>query len=895
MSPAAARASRPACGGRVSAAVLVMVAACGVAGAAEPRQGVLELPGGGTLPGALASAPRAADGVRRTLAWKSPLFAEAFEFRLDGISGARLEGAAELNQAAFRLHLRGGDMLDGTVEGIDADHVAFVPAGSPGNEAVRVGRAWVEGLSRIGGGGGGTYVGPGTLAGWEHAPASAWRVDAGGIAAQKPGTASRDVGGPSRACYDLVLSWRRRPECRIAVAAAERPAADPFWVEFLQLADGEAAVAVVRREDDRAAIEALPAPDTAAKTVRLVIFVDQEKGRLAALTVSGGKPGPATELTLPPPGRRGASGRFRITLGGGDVRLESLRVTPWTSPDPDIRQRAGTAIVTRDGRLTEAEVVSFDKASGELVVSAAAGESRLKLDDVDDIRLAPRSLPADAGPPADEEPPAGRTPAVRVVQAGGGSLTGRLVAVDDDTLELAVDGIDGGIAIPLGGVASLTALAASPPPELPGRAGTLLAEGVSLRGCVVDGGEWSAGLAWRPQGSETASPLVASASSPPKVVIEYVPRPNREAGPDSGEVEVGGIGGMVNQDGTGGFVVTMLSEDGAAAQDGRLMPGDRLLSIKPREEGGFVPTKGLDVLTVMNLLRGRVGSPIVLRVAAGGEPSRDIDLRRGLIYLAERDVLEQALATHVQLAKIAEDASPDAGYPSTVILRSGDVVACEVVAIDAEGVRLRTPVTDGGGDGLVNVPAGLIQAVELQPATPARTIERPRFDRLLMLPRSQRGDPPTHMVRLEDGDYLRGRLESLDGETLEIDVRGVVKKLPRTTVARVIWLHPEDAAAEQPDEEAKAAEAPAGLLVQGVLNDVARGRMTLVAERVDGASLCGTSPAFGQGRIDLDTVDRLLIGKAIEGEADEMPYRQWRLKPAPEPRSLRDDAEPPKE
>ena len=91
---------------------------------------------------------------------------------------------------------------------------------------------------------------------------------------------------------------------------------------------------------------------------------------------------------------------------------------------------------------------------------------------------------------------------------------------------------------------------------------------------------------------------------------------------------------------------------------------------------------------------------------------------------------------------------------------------------------------------------GLLQAVELDPAVPSRGIEKPRLDRLLMLPRSQRGAPPTHMIRLRDGDYLRGRLESLDDQTLVIDVRGELKKLPRSTVARVIWLHPEDTAAD---------------------------------------------------------------------------------------------------
>jgi len=351
-------------------------------------------------------------------------------------------------------------------------------------------------------------------------------------------------------------------------------------------------------------------------------------------------------------------------------------------------------------------------------------------------------------------------------------------------------------------------------------------------------------------------------------------------------VEIGGIGGMVNQDALGFFVVTMLSEDGAAAQDGRLKPGDRLLAIKPRPEGGFVPTKGHDVQTVMNLMRGRVGSQVVLRVAAADGEPRDIDLRRGLIYVAGRDILDQALATHVRLASPAVVKPEDSvNYPSLAILRSGDVVPCAVDGMDAKGMRIRTPVADGGANDDIMVSESLVQAVELDPSVPARGIEKPRLDRLLMLPRSQRVAPPTHMVRLRDGDYLRGRLESLDDTTLVLDVRGEMKRLPRNAVARVIWLHPEEDSADAPPRAA--APDPVGLLVQGV----AEGRrVTLVAEGLAEGAIRGTSPALGPGRIDLKGVDRLLLGRAIDGEADQLPYRQWKLRPAPEPKALREAA-----
>ena len=191
-----------------------------------------------------------------------------------------------------------------------------------------------------------------------------------------------------------------------------------------------------------------------------------------------------------------------------------------------------------------------------------------------------------------------------------------------------------------------------------------------------------------------------------------------------------------------------------------------------------MPPKGHDVQTVMNLMRGRVGSQVVLRVAAADGEPRDIDLRRGLIYVAGREILDQALATHTRLASPAVlNLEDSVKYPSLAILRSGDVVPCAVDGMDAKGMRIRTPVADGGANDEIVVSESLVQAVELDPSVPARDIEKPQFDRLRMLPRSQRVTPPTHMVRLRDGDYLRGRLESLDDTTLMLDVRGELKRL----------------------------------------------------------------------------------------------------------------------
>ncbi|NBW86787.1 MAG: hypothetical protein EBR23_08190, partial [Planctomycetia bacterium] len=631
------------------------------------------------------------------------------------------------------------------------------------------------------------------------------------------------------------------------------------------------AAALVRQEAERAGLKPLEIDRPSPGRLRIVLFVDQEKGRLAAVLAPEGAAPRTAEVTVPPPARA-ASGRFRLSLSSGDLCLESLRVTPWKSAEPKLDEAGGTAIVGRDGRRIGAEIESFDKAAGQLVLRpGVGGPERLPIDSVDEITFATAAVQGD------EEGPG---PSVRVLRGSGGTLSGDLDHVDDEAVWLRRGGLDAPLAVPRSDILAITSLRSTATQRrLPGRNGEFRAAGVALRGCLVDGTPWNAGVAWQPQGSATASPLAAGPAG--AATVEYVPRSSKAEPAGGMQIEVGGIGGIVNQDGAGFFVVTMLADDGAAARDGNLQPGDRLLAVRPREQGVYVDTKGLDADTVMNLLRGRVGTKVALRVTdnGGGNP-REIILERGAIYVGGREVLERALQTHARLSA-ARVALPDGGrqFPSLAILRSGDVVPCAVEVMDGRGIRVRTPVADAGGETAVTVAAALLRAVELDPAAASRGIDRVRQERLLTVPRSQRDAPPTHLLRLRDGDYLRGRLESLDAETATIDVRGERKRLPRADVVRVIWLHPDDAL---PEAKGVDRHEEAGLLVQGV---AASGRVTLVAERMEDNLIRGQSPAFGAGRIDVDGIERLLIGTAIAADGEELLYSQWRLRPAPEPKA----------
>jgi len=212
-------------------------------------------------------------------------------------------------------------------------------------------------------------------------------------------------------------------------------------------------------------------------------------------------------------------------------------------------------------------------------------------------------------------------------------------------------------------------------------------------------------------------------------------------------------------------------------------------------------------------------------------------------------------------------------------------------------VTVRTPMTADGGAAVVAVANDLVAGIEFDPVAGIANLTPDRFQRLTTLPRSQRDDPPTHLLRLRTEDYLRGKLESLDGDDLVFSVLDQKKRLPRAAVARIIWLHPEDTdfgggGAARPEREAEGGAKPpaeaaaAGLLVQGV---TAAGRTTLVADRMEGTLIIGTSPAFGPSRIDTTAIDKLLIGGAVGTDDQPLPFAQWRLRLAPLPRALRDE------
>jgi peroxiredoxin len=227
----------------------------------------------------------------------------------------------------------------------------------------------------------------------------------------------------------------------------------------------------------------------------------------------------------------------------------------------------------------------------------------------------------------------------------------------------------------------------------------------------------------------------------------------------------------------------------------------------------------------------------------------------------------------------AESASSTTEERRSLYLRDGDVIPSIITKIDADGVWFKTSLSKSTFVAHARVKAVEL-ASEVADSTEKVVLTRSKRDRLLTLPRMQKADPPTHLIRSKSGDYLRGRVTKLDAKTLEVEVRLENKEVPRERISRIIWLHADEL------DDAKKPVAPASpdgsTRVQVVRNDGVR--LTFQADRFAGSTLFGTSDVLGVCQVAVTQVDQLLISSAIDQVASQLAYQQWKLKNAPEPK-----------
>lgn len=427
-----------------TAAVVAWCAAAlaGVVGAAagevqEPPRVVVHMPHGGSVPGRLLDAD---GGVLRL---ESDLFAEPLELPVGACEHIRSVAAPAAAAAGAWCELHGGDVVVGSVGESDDGSLVITPASPPGAPPLTIPRRLVAAVEpaesfRV--------ILPGAAAGWEL-PEGAWRMENGILACSTPGgTAACAAGAPRRACFDLLLAWRERPDFDLAfgvdVGGGRTPPAEVYRVE------ATAGTALAVRETGAVKFEEVARLAGGAGRLALRVFVDVDAGRMAVVVRDpAGMQHLAFDETVTPH-RDEAGGGFFVRLRRGDLRVERLRVSRWTDDAVPVPPP------------------------------------------VDEPRV---DLPADA---------------VQVSFAGGARLGGRLLGVADGKVRLSTSLAAEPLVISLADVVAIEPLVAAEPPALPGTVGRLSAGDVTLLGCLV--GTGSAGLpGWQPLGARAGVPFAA--------------------------------------------------------------------------------------------------------------------------------------------------------------------------------------------------------------------------------------------------------------------------------------------------------------------------------------------------------------------------------------------------
>ncbi|QDU41682.1 Thiol-disulfide oxidoreductase ResA [Symmachiella dynata] len=315
-------------------------------------------------------------------------------------------------------------------------------------------------------------------------------------------------------------------------------------------------------------------------------------------------------------------------------------------------------------------------------------------------------------------------------------------------------------------------------------------------------------------------------------------------------------------------------------REGRLeIPGLRLrgylVDAQAEADGSclmFHPREGLS----SSPLKAEASGRIVYRDPPPPQPKKPVQQQRRRVVRQRRGFWGGVIE------KLSTGNSPGAvSGPSgrAIHLYTGDVIPGKVKRIDEKGVYFDSTMTDAKF-----VPNEKVKAVEFVRAQSTIKFSKKKRERLLTLPRMQKHNPPTHMIRSIKGDYLRARILDMDEEYLTVEVRLETKKIRREYVSRIIWLHGDDLNLDESADEAPVEKPPAKLRVQTMRSDSSR--LTFEPSEVTNATISGASDVLGQCQVEIKVVDQLIFGDAIEEAASQLTYHQWKLKHAVEPSYL---------
>ncbi|MDB5349869.1 MAG: thiol-disulfide isomerase-like thioredoxin [Planctomycetota bacterium] len=474
--------------GAAAFAGLLLAASCLIAAGADAPPAslpgpVLTLTNGASVPGELRDSATSA-----TLRWRSPAFVDPFDFSASAVNAIRWPQPAKLPEPTgeYCFEMLGGDVLYGTLIGLnDTEATIDVPHLGP----LHIQRSSLRRIDRWRHTADSVYSGPNGLADW-NLTKTGWREEAGDPLTDQEGATLRgNLRLPAKAVVEFELSWKTRPDFSLAIGVndSEKMIGQAFRFEVWS---GE--LVACRETESEADLTALQTIAAGPGRIHLRAYLDQAVGRMAVFSANGKQLADlkvSIKESLELPG-------VQLTNISGDVRLERLRIRRWDGKTPSESKANETHLQRADGSIAYGQIVRFDTDSKELVVKGEAGESRVPLDQISSVFLAPAS----------EVPPR----AIRVVSQDGSRLSGELIKVENGELWMSVPGVKETPRLASSALRTLVVTRHDPEALVKEENhGVLEMDGLRLPGHLVEGGAGAGAspLGWRPQGSTSSSPF----------------------------------------------------------------------------------------------------------------------------------------------------------------------------------------------------------------------------------------------------------------------------------------------------------------------------------------------------------------------------------------------------
>ncbi|WP_437227473.1 redoxin domain-containing protein [Planctomicrobium sp. SH661] len=804
-----------------------------------PTAGQLTLRNGGIIAGEIRDSQ--APGVVR---WQGEAFTQPFEFAVKDILSIDMSSIpVTLPPQDFLFTLANGDHFSGQLMRWD-DRNLHISTPEFGNVQLHA-----DSLRRIDRMQGNTkliYPSLDRLEAWS-ARQSNWVFEGGDFRTSvDQAMLSRDLKIPEMAVIELELAWEGKPDFALAMGVRDPNKESPEDLGWrIECWNGR--LNLVRECSSIADITPVAGVEPSAQSVRLLAYLNQKAGELSLYHSNGT---PAGQLHLPPEkvpspkkGELEPGGGFRLINRHGNIRLRQLSVAAWDGIVPQSIGDDRPKVCLSDGTEITGTLLHSDPDSATVIVKSGDGEKIVPFEEIVSVQFKP-AVDKTAG-------------AVELQLQSGTRVHGDLSGLNAGTIEIVSPQFESPLRPQHSHVRRLTVLNTRKQPTE--KSAPLLAE------MILPKDPRNRSRSKQKKRSDGDKDSVNETQL--KALKARFTQQQNMLGPNHPQVQL--LKQQVEA------VEKFLKENSNEDEDGLGHRG-RLVSGDATPDASCLNWQPEFSLTSSPLKRNASGR-IVYRAPA----VPDIRIfNEGIINNDQgRNFVSNFLKRTDGPAR-----QPRTSGSQLLHLRTGDVINCQVLSVDEEGVLISSPVSLEQ-----KILHEKIKAVELIAGSKPADLQAAKRERLLTLPRSQKASPPTHLFCSRNGDFLRCRLLELNETEARIEVHLEEMILPADRIAHLIWLHADEMEMpELPEKEKGAAEKPVqqpgdvdANLVRVLRRD--EKKTTFTATKVEADAISGTHEILGECQFRLSDIDQIVFGSRVRELGTTGLYEEWKLHPSIEP------------